>query len=528
MATCVWSRFARSGCRLGIRSYKKSLKRGYCSSQNDISSISLAQPVPGIPTPQYASLGQMKHESHVTVLENGLTVATENKFGHFCTVGVVIDSGSRYEVACPSGISHFLEKLAFSSTTQFENRDAILQELEKHGGICDCQGSRDTLIYAISAETKGLASVINILSEVVLHSNITHEELEDTRSAIGFELESLELNPNPEMLLMEMVHAAAFRDNTLGLPKFCPPENIETVDKLTLLRYLKNYHSPQRMVLAGVGMEHNVLVDLARQCFVEKKSPLWLEDGSVVDRSEQCDHSVSQYTGGMVHVEKDLSNVSLGPTPMPELAHFVIGLESCSHKDDDFVAFCVLNMMMGGGGSFSAGGPGKGMYTRLYLNVLNRYHWIHNATAYNHAYEDSGLFCIHSSAHPDQMKELVEVIVRELVNTSNQISTDELNRAKTQLQSMLLMNLESRPVVFEDLGRQVLANKERKQPEYFYHLIGEITEEDIKRVANRMLQSPPSVAAYGSLSKMPNFEDIQSALVSRDGRMPKRFSLFRN
>lgn len=70
--------------------------------------------------------------------------------------------------------------------------------------------------------------------------------------------------------------------------------------------------------------------------------------------------------------EKDLSNVSMGPTPMPDLAHIVIGLESCSHKDPDFVAVCVLNMMMGGGGSFSAGGPGKGMYTRLYLNVLNR------------------------------------------------------------------------------------------------------------------------------------------------------------
>ena len=71
-------------------------------------------------------------------------------------------------------------------------------------------------------------------------------------------------------------------------------------------------------------------------------------------------------------VEKDLSNVSLGPTPMPELAHIVIGLESSSHRDPDFITFCVINMMMGGGGSFSAGGPGKGMYTRLYLNVLNR------------------------------------------------------------------------------------------------------------------------------------------------------------
>ena len=74
----------------------------------------------------------------------------------------------------------------------------------------------------------------------------------------------------------------------------------------------------------------------------------------------------------MFQIEKDLSNVSLGPTPMPDLAHVVIGMEGCSHRDDDFVAFCVLNMMMGGGGSFSAGGPGKGMYTRLYLNVLNR------------------------------------------------------------------------------------------------------------------------------------------------------------
>lgn len=50
----------------------------------------------------------------------------------------------------------------------------------------------------------------------------------------------------------------------------------------------------------------------------------------------------------------------------------MIGLEGCSLHDPDFIAICVLNMMLGGGGSFSAGGPGKGMYTRLYTNVLNR------------------------------------------------------------------------------------------------------------------------------------------------------------
>lgn len=70
--------------------------------------------------------------------------------------------------------------------------------------------------------------------------------------------------------------------------------------------------------------------------------------------------------------EADLSDVSIGPNPLPELAHLVIGLESVGHQHKDFVSHCVLNMMMGGGGSFSAGGPGKGMYTRLYTNVLNR------------------------------------------------------------------------------------------------------------------------------------------------------------
>lgn len=45
---------------------------------------------------------------------------------------------------------------------------------------------------------------------------------------------------------------------------------------------------------------------------------------------------------------------------------------SRSLQEEDFIPFAVLNMMMGGGGSFSAGGPGKGMFSRLYLNVLNR------------------------------------------------------------------------------------------------------------------------------------------------------------
>lgn len=73
----------------------------------------LSQPLEGLADVRYATVRPEHNQCQVTTLSNGLRVASEKRFGQFCTVGVVIDSGPRYEVAYPSGVSHFLEKLAF-------------------------------------------------------------------------------------------------------------------------------------------------------------------------------------------------------------------------------------------------------------------------------------------------------------------------------------------------------------------------------------------------------------------------------
>lgn len=486
----------------------------------------LTKPLEDLPPALYAKASKEQNATNVTTLSNGLKVASENRFGQFCTIGVVIDSGPRYEVAYPSGISHFLEKLAFHSTEEYPDRDKILKELEKHGGICDCQSSRDTFVYAASADSRGVDAVTKLLADAVLRPKFQLDELDVARQTILFELETLNMRPEQEPILMDMIHAAGFRQNTLGLPKICPEQNAHKIDRNMLLNYLKHHHTPSRMVVAGVGIPHDVLVSNVEKYFVQKPAT-WQTEKLSGKGADAVDTSFAQYTGGSVTEECEIPiYASVG---LPELAHVVIGLEGCSHQDPDFITACVLNIMMGGGGSFSAGGPGKGMYTRLYTNVLNRYHWMYSATAYNHAYADTGLFCIHASAPPNHVRDMVEVISRELVAMASKPGDQELKRAKTQLQSMLLMNLEARPVVFEDIGRQVLATGKRKAPEHFIGEIDKITAEDVQRVAKRFLLSPPSLAARGQIKGIPNVKDIQEAILHHEGRLPgnKRLSLFR-
>lgn len=48
---------------------------------------SMSEPVPGLPTPIFSTFKEQDQTTEVTVLKNGLTVASESRFGEFCTVG---------------------------------------------------------------------------------------------------------------------------------------------------------------------------------------------------------------------------------------------------------------------------------------------------------------------------------------------------------------------------------------------------------------------------------------------------------
>nr|XP_047134684.1 mitochondrial-processing peptidase subunit alpha isoform X1 [Hydra vulgaris] len=448
-----------------------------------------------------------------TTLQNGLKVASEDSFGQFCTIGALIDAGSRYEIDYEGGVSHILEKLAFHSTANYESNEVIVKELEKLGGHADCQIFRsfsfsDCSIYAASAFKYNVEGVVNILSETVLRPTLKDSEVEEQKQSILFELDSLNYRPDLEPQLTDLIHAAAFNGNTLGLPKLCPQNSISKLSSCILKDYMNRYYRPERITISGVNVNHEELVKYCKKFFVD--------NAPIIKHRIDPDRSIAQYTGGILKDHRPEPRLQPGITQLPELVHVAIAFEGANYADKDMFSFAVLNTLLGGGGSFSAGGPGKGMYSRLYTNVLNRKHWMFSSAAFNHSYADAGLFAIHSSAHPSEAKDLVKVITNEYTRLiSEPFHEVEVARAKKQTQSMLMMNLESRVVRFEDIGRQILGLGFHKSAQELYESIEAVTSDDLRRISEKMLSSKLSVAAIGNLENFPSYEEIQKLLIKK-------------
>ncbi|CAO3569561.1 unnamed protein product [Mortierella alpina] len=470
-----------------------------------------------------ASLTNSSLASRVTKLPNGVRIATEDSQGHFASLGVYVDAGSRYEDDSTRGVSHILDRLAFKST-KTKTSEAMMADLEAAGGNVMCSSSRESIMYQSALLPQDLPQMLSIMADTIRNPAITEEELEEQRVSAAHEIQ--EYWSKPEMILPELLHTVAFKDNTLGNPLLCPMDKLETMTTSNIKNYINTWYRPERIVVSAVGADHDKVVDLTKQLFGDmgasdkdtKDSASSSASASVAATDSNkgglfkslfgktgsasatvltpdykaLSQQTAHYTGGTLLIEDDSQ----------PFTHLFVGFEGLSINDDDIYALATLQLLMGGGSSFSAGGPGKGMYSRLFSNVLNHYNWIESCMSFNHCYSDSGLFGISGSCYPGYETMLLEVIVRELELTTRTgkggIVQGELDRAKNQLRSSVLMNLESKMVQLEDLGRQVQVHGHKVPVEELCAKIEKVTRQDMVRVARRVFGSQVAQVTGGS------------------------------
>lgn len=458
-----------------------------------------------------------KYFYSLSTLKNGLKVASLPQYGPVSAIGLFINAGSRYTVDYPSGITHLLKKMAFQSCNKYANLDEIQNVSENICGQLDSDISRDMAVYGATVHHSNLGQMVELLSDVVVDATFKDSDINKQINDIIFELEGLPYLPDRENEFLDHIHASAFRQNTLGLPLVTNAKDISNVNSQLLSDYVKRYFLPNRSALVAINVNHNEFVE-----YVEKYFGKW---NIQVEDKKIPDNSIAQYTGGLITIHEDGPRKQPGHTMLPELSYLSIGFEGVNDSSPLIYPSAVLYSLLGSGKSFSAGGPGKGLFTRLNMDVLGSYHWVNSCSAYNISFIDSGLFAIHGSCIPSQIRNFVNVILKQYYQIIEQpITEEELSRAKRQLQSVIMMNLESRAVLLEDLGRQVLVRNKWISSEIFYNLIEKVTVNDIKEVCSLFLNSKPSVAALGNLDDLPTFDEISNAISKRTTLPKKMFS----
>ncbi|KAK2461439.1 hypothetical protein APHAL10511_005902 [Amanita phalloides] len=456
----------------------------------------------------------------ITTLPNKIRVATEHTPGHFSSVGLYIDAGSRYEIQENSGVSFFLDRMAFKSTTTRSDAE-MSAAIHSLGGQIMCSSPREAIMYQSSHFHQATPLAMSLIADTVLNPAFMQEEIEAQRDAAYYELR--EISAKPDMVLPELLHNVAYGQKGLGNSLICPEDRIGTIDELTLRTTMKEWYRPERMVIAGAGMHHQELVELADKYFASLKSVYPAQNTFMRLNSSQSQPSPHLLSPTSPSVGKSLTRaasylspnpLSSVPHPLPvststnytgghkyiydpsqEFNHLYIAFEGVGIYDDDIYALATMQVLLGGGGSFSAGGPGKGMYSRLYTHILNHFPQIDHCASFHHIYTDSSLFGLFASFIPassglqggNTPSQILPYLVHQLsLLLYTPIPQEEFSRAKNQLKSSLMMALESRAVEVEDLGRQILMHNRKIPVTEMVESIDRLQPDDVRRVANRV------------------------------------------
>ena len=127
-------------------------------------------------------------------------------------------------------------------------------------------------------------------------------------------------------------------------------------------------------------------------------------------------------------------------------------------------------------------------------------------------HSDSGLFGIYAGTGEEETNKLIPIVCDEIKKICDNVNTDELIRAQTQINASVLMALESPSSRCEQLARQMMVFGRPVPTEEIIANIEAIDRSAILNAAHRIFSSPPTIAALGPISKLENFENIFQCL----------------
>lgn len=421
----------------------------------------------------------MKHSRFV--LKNGLRVivvpmpAVES-----VTSMVMVGVGSRYEQKSTSGISHFLEHMAFKGTSSRPTALEIATLLDGIGAESNAFTSKEVTAYHIKSAANHLSTSLDVLSDILINSTMPEEEIEREKGVILEEFNMYE--DMPMRKIGDLYENLMFGIQPLGWDILGDREVIKAATRKDFTTYMDTYYSASNMalVLAGkVTLEE--AKSLSEKYFGGMKSFQTPEYKKFVRKNSRIE----------VHLKSKKT----------EQTHFALGVPTpgLDAKTDRY-PLSILSAILGGG-----------MSSRLFHEVRERRGLAYYVRAYVDRYMDTGYLAAFAGVDNKRALESVTVVYEELKKAAQgEFEEREVKKAKEFIKGHFVLGLEDTSAVSVYYGSDEVLENNIEDPSVVLAKIDTVKTRDVARVAKKYLSQPYKLALIGDFKDKKVFEEIIS------------------
>jgi len=314
------------------------------------------------------------------------------------------------------------------------------------------------------------------------NSKLDKKLIEHERGTILREKEEVENIYNEA--IMDYLHAAAFQGGALGRPILGSNETIGTIQRDHLTNYIQEHYTGNRMVVVGTGaVDHQSLVKSVEKHFAGVR------------------HSTSAYrlntpipfTGSEIKIVND---------GQPDV-HFAIGVPAVGHAHPDYFAWSIMGAIIG---HWNVHNPGSHNTPSRLANVFSEDKIASSLSTFVTHYHGTGMFGCYAISDPHNITEVVYEICNEFQRLGQRVSDRELERAKNEIKTSLMLALDGTTPKAEEIARSLVNLDRRLSPAEIFARIDRVSAADIKRIAfEHFHDQDPAVVAIGDL--VPEFPD---------------------
>ncbi|KAG1246252.1 hypothetical protein G6F68_014720 [Rhizopus microsporus] len=162
-------------------------------------------------------------------------------------------------------------------------------------------------------------------------------------------------------------------------------------------------------------------------------------------------------------------------------------------------------------GAWDKGLNGAPFLSSRLSTITNNNHLASSFASFTKGYKDTGLWGMYvETDNKLQIDDFVHFLQKEWTRLSTSVTASEVERAKQQVKSSLLLSLDSTCAVAQDIGSQVLSSGKHLSADELKAVVNKISVNDVRNTAYKYLWDQElAVVAHGPCEGLTDYTRVR-------------------